>query len=205
MPQGDAFVWFTHQPASAAWLKRELAAKRPDLRFAFSRPGLTTFKVDPARADEPSASSFARAYGRSLGRATTPDEVLALAASCRPGRRAAPRVRARSGSARRRARRRRSPVRAPAALDAALRAAAPGRFADRTEAHDRRARPRRDRRARPSSPTRACSSAGIATIDTRGPFPGGVGPRRDPRRGAVARVGQDRGSDPLVGPGAGGR
>lgn len=75
----DTFLWFTHQPASTAWLKRELAARRPDLRFAFSRPGLTTFKVDAARADEPSASSFARAYGRSLGRATTVDEVLALA------------------------------------------------------------------------------------------------------------------------------
>jgi 23S rRNA (cytidine2498-2'-O)-methyltransferase len=75
----DAFVWFTHQPTSRDWLKRELAAKRPDLRFAFSRPGLTTFKVDAARADEPSASSFARAYGRSLGRATSVEEVLAHA------------------------------------------------------------------------------------------------------------------------------
>ena len=61
-------------------MKRELAQKRPDLRFAFSRPGLTTFKVDAARVDEPSASSFARAYGRSLGRATTVAEVLAHAA-----------------------------------------------------------------------------------------------------------------------------
>jgi len=76
----DAFVWFVHQPASTGWFKRELAAKRPDLRFAFSRPGLTTFKVDAARADEPSASSFARAYGHSLGRAASADEVLALPA-----------------------------------------------------------------------------------------------------------------------------
>ena len=75
------FVWFTHQPASTAWLKRELADKRPDLKFAYARPGLTTFKVDAARADEPSASSFARAYGRSLGRATTLHEVLAFAQS----------------------------------------------------------------------------------------------------------------------------
>lgn len=77
----DAFVWFTHQPASTDWLKRELAAKRPDLRFAFSRPGLTTFKVDASRVDEPAGSSFARAHGRSLGRATSVDEVVAFAAS----------------------------------------------------------------------------------------------------------------------------
>ena len=78
------YVWFTHQPGVTAWLKRELADKRPDMRFAFSRPGLTTFKVDAARADEPSASSFARAYGRSLGRATTVEEVLALAKTIEP-------------------------------------------------------------------------------------------------------------------------
>lgn len=136
MPQGDAFVWFTHQPASAAWLKRELAAKRPDLRFAFSRPGLTTFKVDPARADEPNPSSFARAYGRSLGRATTPDEVLALAAELPPG--AAPLLHVFERDPDRPADERDAAVAGTraAALDAALRAAAPGRFADRTEAHE---------------------------------------------------------------------
>ncbi|HLL25763.1 MAG TPA: hypothetical protein VK427_26680, partial [Kofleriaceae bacterium] len=84
MAVADAFVWFTHQPASTAWLKRELAAKRPDLRFAFSRPGLTTYKVDAGRVDDPHGSSFARAYGRSLGRATSTDEVLALADGPRP-------------------------------------------------------------------------------------------------------------------------
>ncbi len=64
------FLWFLHQPGAATWLKRELAERRPDLRFAFSRPGLTTFKVDAARIDEPAPSSFARAQGRSLGRAS---------------------------------------------------------------------------------------------------------------------------------------
>ena len=54
------FLWFLHQPASAGWMKRELGARRPDLRFAFARPGLTTFKVDEARADEPTLSSFSR-------------------------------------------------------------------------------------------------------------------------------------------------
>ncbi len=140
MGVGDAFVWFTHQPASTGWLKRELAAKRPDLRFAFSRPGLTTFKVDSARIDEPSGSSFARAHGRSLGRATSVDEVLALAASLPPpptssstssvvlhvferdpDRPADERDPAVAGTR-------------AAALDHALRAAAPGRFADTVEA-----------------------------------------------------------------------
>jgi 23S rRNA (cytidine2498-2'-O)-methyltransferase len=127
----DAFVWFTHQPTSRDWLKREIATKRPDLRFAFSRPGLTTFKVDPARADEPSASSFARAYGRSLGRATSVEEVLAHAAALPqplvlhvferdPDRPADERDVALAGTR-------------AAALDTALRAAAP--FVERAEAH----------------------------------------------------------------------
>ncbi len=126
-----AFVWFTHQPASTSWLKRELAMTRPQLRFAFARPGLTTFKVDDdALADEPSGSSFARAYGRSLGRAASVEEVLAAADTIdprptvlhvferdpdRPADERDPQV---------------AGTRA-AALDAALRAAAPGRFVDR--------------------------------------------------------------------------
>lgn len=73
------FVWLLHQPASAAWAKREIAMRRPDLRFAFARPGLTTFKVDDSHLDDSIASSFARAHGRSLGRATNPADVLALA------------------------------------------------------------------------------------------------------------------------------
>ena len=80
----SSFIWFAHQPASSAWLKRELAAKRPDLRFAFSRPGLTTFKVEESRAEEPSASSFARAYGVSLGRAASAADAIALAAKLSP-------------------------------------------------------------------------------------------------------------------------
>lgn len=73
------FVWLTHQPASAAWLKRELATRRPDLRFAFSRPGLTTFKVSDEHADAPILSSFARAHGRSLGRAANAADVKDIA------------------------------------------------------------------------------------------------------------------------------
>jgi 23S rRNA (cytidine2498-2'-O)-methyltransferase len=126
----DAFVWFTHQPASASWLKRELADKRPDLRFAFSRPGLTTFKA--ARAGVDCASSFARAHGHSLGRAASVDDVLALAAAVPagavlhvferdPDQPADERDQAIAGTR-------------AAALDAALRAAAPGRFGEGVEA-----------------------------------------------------------------------
>ena len=77
----STFLWFLHQPASAGWLKRELAQRRPDLRFAFARPGLTTWKVDASRADEPVTSSFARAWGRSLGRAANVADLVALTAT----------------------------------------------------------------------------------------------------------------------------
>ena len=129
----STFLWFLHQPTSVDWLKRELAARRPELRFAFARPGLTTFKVDAARAGEAPRSSFARAWGCSLGRATTVDEVLALLAplGAEPARlhvferdpdRPADEREAGVVGAR------------PAALERALRDAAPGRFAERVKA-----------------------------------------------------------------------
>jgi len=73
------FLWYLHQPTSFGWMKRELLALRPELRFAFSRPGLTTFKVEGALVDQPGGSSFARAWGQSIGRAATAAEVLAHA------------------------------------------------------------------------------------------------------------------------------
>jgi 23S rRNA (cytidine2498-2'-O)-methyltransferase len=77
-----AFVWVTHQVAATRWLKTEVAQNAPGLRFAFSRPGLTTFKaVDgevTARTHVP--TSFARAWGLSLGRASSADEVLEVLA-----------------------------------------------------------------------------------------------------------------------------
>lgn len=165
----STFVWFTHQPASTAWLKRELASKRPDLRFAFSRPGLTTFKVDLARADEPSESSFARAHGRSLGRATGVDDVLALAAAVSPtvlhvferdpDRPADERDAALANTR-------------AAALDAALRAA--GTFEARTEA--RSGDVVLDVIVAPAEePEDGIFVGWHRHDDTRGPFPGGVG------------------------------
>ncbi|MEO6954728.1 MAG: hypothetical protein ABI321_23210 [Polyangia bacterium] len=80
-----SFLWFLHQPASTSWLKREVATSRPDLRFAFSRPGLTTFKVDEARIDDPVSTSFARAFGQSLGRGDTVESIASLVASLPTG------------------------------------------------------------------------------------------------------------------------
>ncbi|MBK9071902.1 MAG: hypothetical protein IPL79_13005 [Myxococcales bacterium] len=77
------YVWFVHQPTVAGWLKRDMAVRRPALRFAFSRPGLTTFKVDDPRHAKGISSPYARAWGTSLGRVDTGDVagVLALAAT----------------------------------------------------------------------------------------------------------------------------
>lgn len=129
----STFLWFVHQPTSVDWVKRELAMRRPELRFAFSRPGLTTFKVDLAYVEAAPASSFARASGRSLGRAATVAEVLTAldpltTAPVRlhvferePDRPADERDAARVGTR-------------PAALERALREAAPGRFLDGIQA-----------------------------------------------------------------------
>ena len=75
-----SFVWVTHQVASTRWLKAELAARAPHLRFAFDRPGLTTFKVHgpPATPATALPSSFARAWGVSLGRGGLDDIGAAI-------------------------------------------------------------------------------------------------------------------------------
>jgi 23S rRNA (cytidine2498-2'-O)-methyltransferase len=86
-----SFVWATHQVAAMRWLKAELARTAPHLQFAFARPGMTTFRVDAAVAAAHGReargleglrlpSSFARAWGRSLGRASSAEQVLELLA-----------------------------------------------------------------------------------------------------------------------------
>ena len=132
----STFLWFLHQPASVSWLKRELAVRRPELRFAFSRPGLTTFKVDEAHVDDPPGSSFSRAWGRSLGRATAVADVLALLEAT-PALIAAPvRLHVFERDPDRPADERDAAIvgTRPGALDRALREAAPGRFLDGIEA-----------------------------------------------------------------------
>src|SRR3954470_574371 len=64
------FVFAVCQHGAEAAMKRELAARAPNLRAAFSRPGFVTFKLDqpcdePAKFSLPSA--FARTSGFSLG------------------------------------------------------------------------------------------------------------------------------------------
>jgi 23S rRNA (cytidine2498-2'-O)-methyltransferase len=76
-----SFVWVTHQVPSTRWLKAEVAARAPELRFAFARPGLTTFKILYDRAPLRMPTAFARAWGRSLGRASDPAEVLTAIAA----------------------------------------------------------------------------------------------------------------------------
>src|SRR5580704_9235807 len=59
-------------------LKREVARTRPELRFAYSRPGLVTFRSPrPIEPDDEPGSVFARVWGASLGPATTPAEAAA--------------------------------------------------------------------------------------------------------------------------------
>lgn len=78
-----AFVFATCLPRSAAYLKRELARSRPDLRLAYSRPGLLTMRTDdppPELGDHPEPrAAFARTSGRSLGFADSLDKIEALA------------------------------------------------------------------------------------------------------------------------------
>jgi 23S rRNA (cytidine2498-2'-O)-methyltransferase len=63
-----------------AWLKRDVARAHPELAFAFSRPGLVTFKLaeGPLPAGFRLETPFARASGESLGRAHDAEEALAL-------------------------------------------------------------------------------------------------------------------------------
>ena len=57
-------------------LKREVARDRASLRFAYSRPGLVTFRTDGTITPEDrSSSGFARVWGRSLGAARDPEDA----------------------------------------------------------------------------------------------------------------------------------
>lgn len=69
-PWQPPFVYAVCQHGAEAVLKRELAARAPQLRSAFSRPGFVTFKLD-APCEEPEKfalpAAFARTSGFSLG------------------------------------------------------------------------------------------------------------------------------------------
>lgn len=73
MTDRPQFLFVTCQVGSEWAVKMELGRRRPDLRFAFSRPGFLTFRLPPDHrlaADFDVESVFARAYGFSLGRVT---------------------------------------------------------------------------------------------------------------------------------------
>jgi 23S rRNA (cytidine2498-2'-O)-methyltransferase len=64
------FVFATCLPGLEPAVKREVARTRPALKFAYSRPGLITFKSpSEIRPGDPPGSAFARVWGRSLGAA----------------------------------------------------------------------------------------------------------------------------------------
>ncbi|MEO7094257.1 MAG: hypothetical protein ABI175_13460, partial [Polyangiales bacterium] len=72
------FAFASCLPGVEPAVKLEVARDRPDLTFAFSRPGLVTFKstgtIDP---DDPPASAFARVWGKSIGPVVNADAVRA--------------------------------------------------------------------------------------------------------------------------------
>jgi 23S rRNA (cytidine2498-2'-O)-methyltransferase len=62
-------------------VKREVARTRPDLKFAYSRPGLITFKSpSEVSLSDPPGSAFARVWGRSIGAARDPETARTLLA-----------------------------------------------------------------------------------------------------------------------------
>jgi 23S rRNA (cytidine2498-2'-O)-methyltransferase len=70
------FAFATCLPGMEPALKREVARDRANLRFAYSRPGLVTFRSDGTiTPDEKSPTAFAWVWGRSLGPARDPAEA----------------------------------------------------------------------------------------------------------------------------------
>ena len=74
------FAFALCQIGAEAAAKAELARLRPSYRPAFMRPGLLTWKCEPAlalddQADELATAVFFRAFGASLGRASSASEV----------------------------------------------------------------------------------------------------------------------------------
>ncbi len=68
------FAFATCLPGLEPAVKRDVLRARPELRLAYSRPGLVTFKSDRAiGADDARGTPFARVWGRSLGPARDPD------------------------------------------------------------------------------------------------------------------------------------
>jgi 23S rRNA (cytidine2498-2'-O)-methyltransferase len=71
-----SFAFATCLPGVEPAVKLDAAQRRPELRFAYSRPGLVTFK-SPAEIvpGDPPGSVFARVWGASIGSAKNPEDV----------------------------------------------------------------------------------------------------------------------------------
>ena len=79
-PTSSRFVFVTCQAGAEAALKRELSRDAPNLRLAYSRPGLVTLKSDTlVDADLALSAVFARTWGASLGRGVAASDVIAVA------------------------------------------------------------------------------------------------------------------------------
>lgn len=71
------FAFATCLPGLEPAVKLDVARVRPTLRFAYSRPGLVTFKSTEALTpDDVPPTGFARVWGRSLGPARDPSDAV---------------------------------------------------------------------------------------------------------------------------------
>ncbi|MGE0867055.1 MAG: hypothetical protein AB7P03_00730 [Kofleriaceae bacterium] len=76
------FAFASCLPGVELAIKLEVARDRPELKFAYSRPGLVTFKSSRELApDDPPGSVFARVWGRSMGAASDPAAAAAQLSS----------------------------------------------------------------------------------------------------------------------------
>lgn len=83
MAEAAGFIFVTCQCGAEAAVKSEVRRRRPDFRFAYSRPGFLTFKLPPdARVGEDFELPlvFGRAWGFSLGKASGQDDEQLAAA-----------------------------------------------------------------------------------------------------------------------------
>jgi 23S rRNA (cytidine2498-2'-O)-methyltransferase len=70
------FAFATCLPGLEPAVKREVARTRPGLHFAYSRPGLVTFKsADVIPPEDVSPTVFARVWGKALGPARVPADA----------------------------------------------------------------------------------------------------------------------------------
>ena len=71
-----SFAFATCLPGLEPALKRDAARRRPELRFAYSRPGLVTFKSPSTiTPDDKPGSVFARVWGQSIGASRDPEDA----------------------------------------------------------------------------------------------------------------------------------